>query len=240
MYNLLRKGSTFRFGETELKTFETLRSKLMSEPILSIYSPFAETELHCDASSIGFGSILLQKQSDGKFHPIFYFSKWTTEYESKFHSYELETLSVVYTLKRSHVYLQGFKFKIVTDCNSFRLTLAKKDIPRIMRWCLVLQNYDYSIEHRSNTRMKHVDALSRVQSVLILEGNTLEQTLAVKQNLDPEIVKIRTNLELSDHPVYELRKGLVIRNLRTIIFHSMCLKIWNIIFYINITIIWVI
>lgn len=97
-------------------------------------------------------------------------------------------MAIIYSLKRFHVYLQGLPFKIVTDCDSFRLTLNKRDVnPCIMRWCLSLQNYDYSIEHRSNNHMQHVDALSRVSSVMVLEGNTLEQTLAIKQTKDEKI-----------------------------------------------------
>lgn len=212
LFDLLKKEAKFEFGPKCVSVFEELKAKLCSEPILSIYSPLSETQLHCDASSVGFGSILMQKQVDGKFHPVFYFSKRTTECESKYHSYELETLAVVYALKRFHVYLHGIPFKIITDCDSFRLTLTKRDIiPRIMRWTLLLQNYDYTIEHRSNVHMKHVDALSRIQNILVLEGNTLDQTLAIKQGTDPDIVKIREMLEKSECKVYEMRNGLVYR-----------------------------
>lgn len=212
LYDLLRKNAKFEFNEGHVESFETLKNKLISKPILAIYSVNNETELHCDASSLGFGSILFQKQVDGKFHPVFYYSKRTTDVESKYHSYELETLAVVNSLKRFHVYLQGIPFKIVTDCDSFRLTLNKREIvPRIMRWCLFLQNYDYTIEHRSNTRMHHVDALSRIHNVLVLDGNTLGQTLALKQLTDDSIHKIKETLENKEHPLYELRNGLVYR-----------------------------
>ncbi|GJQ79218.1 hypothetical protein Trydic_g5463 [Trypoxylus dichotomus] len=60
-----------------------------------------------------------------------------------------------------------------------------------MRWCLLLQNYQYTIEHRPN-----------------IQGNTLEQTLAYKQVTDKDIVKLRESLEKSEHPLYELRNGL--------------------------------
>lgn len=60
----------------------------------------------------------MQKQSDGKYHPVFYFSKITTELESKYHSFKLDTLSVVNSLESQ--YLQGLEFKIITDCDTFR------------------------------------------------------------------------------------------------------------------------
>lgn len=152
LYDLLKKTAKFKFEKEEMEAFAVLKEKLISKPILDIYSPNSETELHCDASSIGFGSILMQKQADNRFHPVFYFSKRTTEQESKYHSYELECLAIIFSLKRFHHYLQDIHFKIVTDCDSFRLTLSKKEVvPRIMRWCLLLQNYDFDteIEHKN-------------------------------------------------------------------------------------------
>jgi len=134
LYQLIKKNAAFTFGVAEHEAFETLKRYLSSKPVLAIYSPAAETELHCDASSSGFGAILLQKQSNGLWKPIFFWSQRTTPTEAKYHSFELECLAAVYALKRFHVYLAGQKFKIVTDCDSFRLTLNKKDVnPRISR-----------------------------------------------------------------------------------------------------------
>lgn len=99
LYDLLRKQAIFKFGLEQIKAFESLRTKLVEQPILAIYSPLNETELHCDISSLGFGSILIQKQEDGRFHPVFFFSKHTTDSESKFHSYELEILAIIYSLR---------------------------------------------------------------------------------------------------------------------------------------------
>lgn len=212
LHDLLRKDAIFVFGAVEQHAFDTLRGQLSKAPVLSIYSPSAETELHCDASSYGYGSVLLQKQTTGKFHPVFYFSQRTTPAESRYHSFELECLSVIYSIKRFHVYLAGIHFKIVTDCNSFRLTLDKQTInPRISRWALFLQNYDFEIIHRPGTRMGHVDALSRCHNILILEANTFEQILAIKQGIDENIVNIRNSLQSRSDKNFELREGLVYR-----------------------------
>ena len=202
----------FEFGVKEQQAFEALKAKLTDAPILSIYSPKDETELHCDASSLGYGAILMQRKSDGKFHPIFYFSKRTSDTESRYHSFELETLAIIYALKRFRIYLQGLKFKIVTDCNSLTQTLNKKEInPRIARWALELQHYDYTPEHRAGTRMTHVDALSRSNAILVIEDNPFEWNLTVSQSRDPEIVKIRERLEKSEDKLYEMRNGVIFR-----------------------------
>ncbi|XP_043478302.1 uncharacterized protein LOC122508807, partial [Leptopilina heterotoma] len=199
-YELLKKGIEFKFNDRALNCFEKLKTELTETPVLSIYDPRDETELHCDASKLGYGAVLLQRKKDGHFHPIFYFSKRTTEVESKYHSFELETLAIIYALKRFRIYLQGIKFKIVTDCNSLKLTLDKKEVnPRISRWALELENYDKTFEHRSGEKMQHVDAFSRaVNVIMIVEDNSLESNLSICQNLDPKIKELREKLQNSD------------------------------------------
>ena len=210
LYDLTKKDKIFKFGANELSVFELLKEKLTGSPVLALYDPKDETELHCDASSIGFGAILLQRKEDGKLHPIFYFSKRTTEAESKYHSFELETLAIIYALERFRIYLQGKKFKIVTDCNSLTLTLNKKEMNlRIARWALELQNYDYILEHRAGSKMQHVDALSRCHNIMIIESNTFEENLIICQNKDGKLSSLKKELEKKQNKFYEMRNGVI-------------------------------
>lgn len=196
LYDLLKTNVEFKFGENELRAFEDIKSKLISSPLLAVYSPKDPTELHCDPSSLGFCAILMQRKADMKFHPVFYFSKRTTDTESRYHRFELETMAIIYALRRFRIYLQGIKFKIITDCDSLKLTLDKKEINhRISRWALELQEYDYEMEHRAGSKMRHVDALSRVNNILVIEDNPLTYNLALRQLEDIEIQKIRKKVE---------------------------------------------
>jgi Reverse transcriptase (RNA-dependent DNA polymerase). len=216
LYALIRKNAKFVFGEVELKAFEALIERLTNEPVLALFSPQADTELHTDASASGLGVILMQRQEDGKMHPVLYFSKRTTEAESRYHSYELETLAIVSALDRFRVYLHGRPFVIFTDCNALKLTLNKKEInPRISRWALLSQEYDYKVEHRIGERMLHVDALSR--GVFMLEPACFEQMLLLKQQTDPEIGLIREALEEGESNRYESRNGIVFRKFRDVV-----------------------
>lgn len=102
---------------------------LTSDPVLRLYKADAETELHTDASKLGFGAILLQKDSgDNQLHPIHYASWKTTDVEGRYSSYELEVLAVIKALRKFHVYLLNIPFKIVTDCRAFVQTMSKKKI----------------------------------------------------------------------------------------------------------------
>lgn len=216
--NAMKSGSKFEFDDRCKQAFTTLRDKLISAPILALYNPSRETELHCDASTEGFGGILLQKQDDGKLHPIAYFSKRTTSLESRYHSFELETLAIIYSLRKFRIYLEGIQFRIVTDCNSLAMTLSKKTInARIARWALELENYHYSIQHRSGNLMNHVDALSRNpfcsdQFVSAVNSDDIDFQLQLAQGRDETILRLREHMEGGSVKNFTLDDGLVYRN----------------------------
>jgi hypothetical protein len=138
------------------------KKRLVERPVLALYNRDAHTELHTDASKHGIGGILLQRQQDQTLRPICYFSRQTSKVEEKYHSYELETLAVVDPMRRFRIYLLGIHFTVVTDCNAIRTTMTKRDlIPRVGRWWLLTQEYDFSVGYRAGQKMAHVDALSR-------------------------------------------------------------------------------
>lgn len=159
---LTRKDAEFIWGpEQELARTEIITC-LTNEPILAIFDPQLPTELHTDASSAGYGALLLQTHQDGQKRVVAYFSKVTQGAEPRYHSYELETLAVVKALQHFRHYLLGLKFKIVTDCNALKATQFKKDLlPRVARWWMYLQDFNFEIEYRKGVLLSHADYLSR-------------------------------------------------------------------------------
>lgn len=160
---LLKKNATWEWTDSQTEAFEALKTCLIQRPVLAIYDQAAETELHTDASKIGISGILLQKNPQSSLlHPVAYYSRQTSPEEKNFHSYELETLAVICSLKKFRVYLLGIDFKIVTDCSALRSTFIKRDlVPRIARWWLSLQEFNCTIEYKPGHKMSHADALSR-------------------------------------------------------------------------------
>lgn len=210
--NLIKKGAVFEWTDDCMNAFLTLRKKLTEAPILCVYDPKRETELHTGASAKGFGAAIMQKQNDGKFHPVAYFSKCTSAAEANYHSFELETLAIVYALKRFRMFLQGIPFTMVTDCNSLMLTLSKKQInPRIARWALEFEDYNYTVRHRKGDQMAHVDALSRNFPVGEVDGSDVDLNIQISQSRDEIIENLRLKLENADIPGYILENGLVFR-----------------------------
>ncbi|KAI8439599.1 hypothetical protein MSG28_013326 [Choristoneura fumiferana] len=196
---LTKKDVTWRWENEQQQAFETLKNTLTDRPVLAIYNRESKTELHTDASKVGLSGILMQYQFDGTLRPVAYFSRVTSREEQFYHSYELETLAVVESLKRFRIYLVGIPVKVITDCAAIRTTLTKKDlVPRIARWWLAIQDYELEIEYRPGDRMRHADALSRnpvrdnVVSVSMIGEFDWARTLQMQ---DDSITQIITQIQ---------------------------------------------
>ncbi|KAL0894189.1 hypothetical protein ABMA27_014214 [Loxostege sticticalis] len=124
--NLLRKSVQFQWTDEHEQVRKDIIKRLTNEPVLAIYDPSLTTEVHTDASSRGYGAVLLQTDAEGRKRPVAYFSKVTQGAEPRYHSYELETLAVLKALQHFRHYLIGNKFKVVTDCNALKQTQRKK------------------------------------------------------------------------------------------------------------------
>lgn len=82
--DLTKKDSKFQFGWAETESFRLLRSKIIEKPVLMIYQPGAETQLHTDASKFATAAILMQRSSeDNEFHPVLFMSSRTSKEQEK-------------------------------------------------------------------------------------------------------------------------------------------------------------
>jgi hypothetical protein len=98
------------------------------------FNPDLECEVHTDASALGVGAVLFQREHN-LVRPVAYYSRRTTACEAKYHSYDLETLAIVEAVEHFRVYLYGRHFLILTDCNAVRASALKKNLhPRVARW----------------------------------------------------------------------------------------------------------
>ncbi|XP_037942537.1 uncharacterized protein LOC119675411 [Teleopsis dalmanni] len=159
---LLKKNAVFKWADQQTNAFLSLNEALTTGPVLTGYRVEADHQVHTDASAIGLAGVLLQNDN-GDWKPVAYFSRSTTPLKRKYHSYELETLAVVESVDRFKYNIYGKSFTVITDYNAVKLAMQKREmIPRIARWWLRIQDYDLIIKHRSEQRMTHVDALSRM------------------------------------------------------------------------------
>lgn len=204
---LTKKTVEWQWGPDQEQAIARLKDILTADPVLAIYHPEKETQVHTDASKFGLGAVLLQKQANGEIKVVAYASRQTTAAEQKYHSFELEALAVVFAIHRFKVYLSGVKFRVVTDCSALRMAWLKRDLsPRIARWWLDLQEYDFEVDHRPGCSMAHVDALSRNPIVVHhIEENDLIDAL---QMADEEIQGLILNLKLEQEAGKKKKNGL--------------------------------
>ncbi|GFY11962.1 retrovirus-related Pol polyprotein from transposon 297 [Trichonephila clavipes] len=156
-----KKGEIKWTTECE-NAFRELKGKLIDKPVL--YAPNFEREfiVQTDASNAGMGAVLTQLTEQGEEHPILYLSKKFSEVEKRYCTTEKECASIVFAIKRLHYYLDGNSFLVMTDHNP--LVWLNRNVssnPRLMRWALALQPYNFRIEHRSGKSHKNADSLSR-------------------------------------------------------------------------------
>lgn len=159
---LTKKTTSFTWKEKEKFSFEALKKSLQGPPILKIFDPSLPSELHTDASKVGIGAILVQRNPDGTPRVVSYFSKRLSKEQENWSTTDQEGLAVVEAIEKFDCYLRPFKFSVFTDNSSLTwISNSSKLKGRLLRWFLRLQIYSFDIYHRKGTQNQHVDALSR-------------------------------------------------------------------------------
>ena len=146
---LLRRDSEWIWGENEQNAFESLKLLATSDTVLAHFNTELETFLITDAGAVGLGAILAQKQHDSSLRPVQYASRALTQQEKKYSQTEKEALAVVWGCERFHIFLYGKSFNILTDHQPLKVLYSNngKPSPRILRWSLRMQSYEYKVQH---------------------------------------------------------------------------------------------
>nr|GEZ28124.1 putative reverse transcriptase domain-containing protein [Tanacetum cinerariifolium] len=97
---LMRKGEKFVWNEEREKSFEELKRRLVSSPVLTLPSGTGGYQIYSDASKKGLGCVLMQH---GKV--IAYVSRQLKSYEENYLTHDLELAAVVFALKIWRHYL---------------------------------------------------------------------------------------------------------------------------------------
>lgn len=159
--NLTKKEIKFNWTEKCQTSFNTLKEKLVTAPVLVYPNENDQFILDTDASGHAIGAVLSQIQ-DGEEKVIAYASKMLNNSQKKYCTTYRELLAVVTFVKYFRHYLIGQKFKIRTDHASLIwLKNFKNPEGMVARWISVLESYHYVLEHRKGNQHSNADALSR-------------------------------------------------------------------------------
>ncbi|GJY15238.1 reverse transcriptase domain-containing protein [Tanacetum coccineum] len=164
MTHLFEKNTSFIFSEECIQAFQTLKKKLTEAPILIAPNWDQPFELMCDASDYAIGAVLGQR-IEKHFRPIHYASKTMTEAESNYTTTEKEMLAVVYAFEKFWSYLIMNKSIVYTDHSALKYLFNKKDAKaRLLRWVLLLQEFDFKVIDTKGAENYAADHLSRLEN----------------------------------------------------------------------------
>ncbi|GKA40404.1 reverse transcriptase domain-containing protein [Tanacetum coccineum] len=164
MTHLLEKNTPFIFSDECIQAFQTLKKKLTEAPILIAPDWDLPFELMCDASDFAIGAVLGQRH-EKHFRPIHYASKTMNEAESHYTTTEKEMLAVVYAFEKFRSYLILNKSVVYTDHSALKYLFAKKDSKaRLLRWVLLLQEFDFKVIDTKGAENLAADHLSRLEN----------------------------------------------------------------------------
>nr|GEZ49931.1 putative reverse transcriptase domain-containing protein [Tanacetum cinerariifolium] len=196
MTKLTQKKVKFEWGDKQEATFQLLKQKLCSAPILALREGSEDFIVYCDVSNKGLGAVLMQR---GKV--ISYALRQLKIHEKKnYTTHDLELGAVVFALKIWRHYMYGTKCTVFADHKSLQHILDQKELNMRQHRCLeLLSDYDCDIHYHPGKANVVADALSRkereaplrVRAVVISIGLDLPRQIlnAQTEARKPENIK---------------------------------------------------
>ena len=169
---LLEKDANFDFDELYKAAFDEIKSRLVTAPIMVIPDRNNEFEIMCDASDFAMGAVLGQR-TEKIFKAIYYANKTFNKGQENYSTTENEMLEMVFACEKFRPYILGSHVTIHTDHARIRYLMAKKDAKtRLIRWVLLLQEFDIEIKDKKGSDNVIVDHLSRLDKTTDEERET--------------------------------------------------------------------
>lgn len=206
--DLLKKDpKKFVWTEPAEEAFQNLKSALISAPILlnpDFSQPFV---IESDASDNAVGAALVQKL-EGETRVVAYFSKKLSSTQRKYASVEKECLGVLLAIEHVRHFVEGTKFKVVTDARSLLWLFTvgiESGNSKLLRWALKLQSYDIELEYRKGKLNITADCLSRsIEAMSLAPIDPDYEDLALQITSDPQNFK---DFRVIDNRIYKLVKS---------------------------------
>ncbi|GJZ77530.1 putative reverse transcriptase domain-containing protein [Tanacetum coccineum] len=155
--NSLRKKVNLIGGDKQETTFQLLKQKLCSAPVIALPEGSEDFIVYCDASIKGLGAVLMQREK-----VIAYASRQLKIHEKNYTTHDLELGAVVFSLKLWGNYLYRTKYTVFTNHKSLQHILNQKEMNmRQRRWLELLSDYDCEIRYHPRKANVAADALSR-------------------------------------------------------------------------------
>ncbi|RVW67492.1 Transposon Ty3-I Gag-Pol polyprotein [Vitis vinifera] len=215
---LTQKGVKFEWSDDCECSFQELKNRLVSAPILTIPSGSGGFVVYSDASHQGLGCVLMQHG-----RVVAYASRQLKPYERNYPTHDLELAAVVFALKIWRHFLFGETCEIFTDHKSLKYLFSQKELNmRQRRWIELLKDYDCIIQYHPGKANVVADALSRksVGSLAAIRGcqrQLLEELRSLQvhfrvMGLGALVANFRPDFVLSDDEILRFGTRLCVPN----------------------------
>lgn len=207
--NLTKKNVKWCWSPECDTSFRTLKETLVTAPILTCPDFSRTFYVQTDASAYGIGCVLTQFFEDGE-KVICYLSRTLTSQERKYSSVERELIAVIWSLEKLRHYVEGFHFKVITDCHSLLWLHRLKDPQgRLARWALRLQPYDFEIIHRKGSDHAVPDFLSRAVPIPVDSVNVPLQDVQDESTTDKYYLRMLSDVRNNPlrYPLWRIHNG---------------------------------
>jgi hypothetical protein len=204
MEKLLKKDYQYEWIDECQQSFDTLKQKMVTMPILVFPDWSKEFHVQVDASSIALGVVLAQPGEGDIDHPLAFSNMNLSTTEVNYTTTKKEGLAMVYALQKFHHYLLGGHFKMFTDHSTLKYLVNKTMLGgRISRWILLFQEYDFEIiakPGRMNKGPYHLSRLEHGEEPTSLEDTLLDAQLLAIRNIDDHFADIVQVLSIGMDP----------------------------------------
>jgi hypothetical protein len=123
MMKLLKKNKAFEWTKECQASFEELRKRLTSAPVLVLPDLAKKFNIYCDASHQGLGCVLMQEGQ-----VLCYASRQLRKHEENYPTHDLELAAAVHTLKIWRHYLIGRRCEIYSDHKSLKYIFTQNGL----------------------------------------------------------------------------------------------------------------
>ncbi|KAJ3502093.1 hypothetical protein NLJ89_g9041 [Agrocybe chaxingu] len=182
-------------GEVEQTAFETLRSAILEDIVLTLPLDNAPFRIEADSSGFATGAVLSQLQED-IWRPVAFSSKSLNDVERNYEIHDRELLSIMRALADWRRYLHGSSspVEILSDHANLQYFMRSQHLNRRQaRWSLELAEYNFTLVHKPGTSMVCSDALSRLPSYDKGSGDNADVVLLKPQHIRRTAIEYRPN-----------------------------------------------
>ena len=157
----------FKWNDPCERTFQELKMRLISTPILIVPERGQRYTVYCDTSKNGLGCVLIQSR-----RVVAYGSRQLKNHERNYPTYDMELVAIIFALKAWRHYVYGEKFEVFLDHGSLKYIFTPRDLNmRQRRGVKYLEEYDYTL-HYHWTHKICLKWSSVCKKYLIVYGNT--------------------------------------------------------------------